>query len=1376
MKISIKIMALLLTVCMILPLVASCGNGGGAATQTTSASNEQDGEHDDGAQDGTEGEGTKETSGTTDTTPTHTCEYTQRKVEDKYLKAAATCTSKAEYFYSCECGKAGTQAFEHGECLPHTFDQKVATKQYEKTPETYTEGAVYYYSCACGEKGTETFTVPTSHVHTYDKQVATNEYLKTPETYTTGAVYYKSCICGANGTETFTVPTSHVHAYNQTVAEQSHIKTPATCTDKAVYYKSCICGANGTETFEHGSSLGHSFTNYVSNNNATYESDGTETAVCNRENCNVTDTRTDEGSMLIQNSIVFKTLNLKSGNNVYGKVANGTSTFSFLNEVEIRGAATYGVYRDIYCSQEVKSKTVPLVTGDNTFYIWAENTDSGNILYTITVRVKPMYDVTFNTLGGTAVEKQIVEEDALAIEPTTTKSGYTFESWDFDFATPITGETTISAIWTANKYAVTFDKNGGAGGSDGVNATSGADMPTATAPQRVGYTFLGYYDIADNQYYNASMASVKAWDKPEATILYAKWTANTDTKYTVNHYQQNIENDEYTWFETDNLTGTSDTSVTPSVKTYTGFTAPTAKTETIAPDGSLVIDYYYTRNNYTITFDKNGGTGGSESVTVKFNASMPTATAPSMVGYTFDGYYDSSNVKYYDASMTSVKIWDKSMTATLYAKWIENTDTKYTVNHYQQNIENDEYTLFEADNLTGTSDTSVTPSVKTYTGFTSPTTKTETIAPDGSLVVDYYYTRNSYTVTVVGNGGTSKKITQKYQSAIDTTAWTARDCYELGGFYTDINLSVSYTDTTMPAKNVTVYAYWIGENKPTDFTYTTNASRVTITDYIGSETVVNIPLQIGGENVIELSHNVFKDCNSITSVTIGSSVTSIGEDVFCGCTRLTEINFNATAMDDLSSNNFVFAYAGQNGRGITVNIGANVTKIPAYLFCPYYSSCTPWITSIVFAENSQCKSIGTSAFSGCKSLESITIPDSVTSIGSNAFYGCTGLESITVLEGNTKYKSDGNCLIEIASNTLVLGCKNSTIPDRVTSIGSYAFSDCTRLTSITIPDSVTSIGSYAFSGCTRLTSITILDSVTSIGSYAFSGCTRLTSITIPDSVTSIGRYAFYNCTALTEINFNATAMDDLSSKNYVFAYAGYNGTGITVNIGANVTKIPEYLFCPYSSSISYAPKITSVVFAENSQCESIGSSAFEYCTSLESVTIGNSVTSIGSSAFCDCTNLTEINFNATAMNDLSEGVFCHAGQSGTGITVNIGANVTKIPAYLFCSYDADYAPKITSVVFDENSQCESIGKCAFRYCTSLTSITIPSSVTSIGFDAFYNCTNLTSITFEDTSTWYTTQSSLNWSYQINGTETDVTNASTNATYFKYALYSYWYKK
>ena len=140
--------------------------------------------------------------------------------------------------------------------------------------------------------------------------------------------------------------------------------------------------------------------------------------------------------------------------------------------------------------------------------------------------------------------------------------------------------------------------------------------------------------------------------------------------------------------------------------------------------------------------------------------------------------------------------------------------------------------------------------------------------------------------------------------------------------------------------------------------------------------------------------------------------------------------------------------------------------------------------------------IGREAFYTCSDLTSVFIPNSVTSIGKDAFGICTGLTSMMVDDGNPKYDSRNNCnaIIETASNTLIVGCKNTVIPNTVITIGNSAFCYCTGLTSITIPNSVTTIGDGAFNICTGLTSVTIPNSVTTIGNGAFTNCIGLTDV------------------------------------------------------------------------------------------------------------------------------------------------------------------------------------------------------------------------------------------------------------------------------------------
>ena len=379
-------------------------------------------------------------------------------------------------------------------------------------------------------------------------------------------------------------------------------------------------------------------------------------------------------------------------------------------------------------------------------------------------------------------------------------------------------------------------------------------------------------------------------------------------------------------------------------------------------------------------------------------------------------------------------------------------------------------------------------------------------------------------------------------------------------------------------------------------------------------------------------------------------------------------------------------------------------------------------------------SIGSSAFAQC-SLYSVEIPDSVTSIGASAFEDCSHLTSITMPDGVTSIGASAfrNCK-QLTS---------ITIPNSVTVISDYMLSGCRRLTSLIIPDGVMSIGSCAFRYCDALTSIKIPESVTSIGSNAFSSCDALTSIKIPESVTSIGSYAFSNCDGLTAVHISNLAawcqivFDDSSSNPLTYAGFLYLNVELVTSlvIPDGVTSIGNYAFksCRSITSVTLPNSVTS-----------IGEDAFSRCYHLVSVTVSESVTSIGDYAFFECYTLVEV-YNHSVLPITQEGWnYGYVGRYALDVYTTTTAT-SKLwmdeNGYMFYEdgdtcYLLGYNGIATELTLptDCNGKHYAIYKYAFYDCDSITSITIPASVTSIGANAFYDCDSIMSITIPDSAT------------------------------------------
>ena len=398
------------------------------------------------------------------------------------------------------------------------------------------------------------------------------------------------------------------------------------------------------------------------------------------------------------------------------------------------------------------------------------------------------------------------------------------------------------------------------------------------------------------------------------------------------------------------------------------------------------------------------------------------------------------------------------------------------------------------------------------------------------------------------------------------------------------------------------------------------------------------------DSVTSIGSDAFNFCSTLTSVVIGNSVTSIGFSAFASCDALTSIVIpnSVTSIGD---------YAFYSCDALTsIVIPNSVKSIGDYAFC----SCDA-LTSIVIPNS--VKSIGDYAFCSCDALTSVVIGKKVSSIGDNTFKDCYKLvevinKSLLVIIKNSPYRGyagkyaleihkgdskivnqDGYLFYTYNGVNYLLGYTGDdtalTLPENYNgqdySIYKYAFCGNRSITSVVIPNSVKSIGDSAFRDCSALTSIKIPNSVTSIGDSAFYSCSALTSIKIPNSVKSIGSYVFQGCSALTSIVIpnSVKSIGDL-------AFCSCSAL-TSIKIPNSVTSIGSHAFysCSALTSIEIPDRVTS-----------ISSYAFRDCSALTSIVIPDRVTSIGSYAFFACPALTSIVYRGTEKewNNISFGV------------------------------------------------------------------------------------------------------------------------------------------
>ena len=463
-------------------------------------------------------------------------------------------------------------------------------------------------------------------------------------------------------------------------------------------------------------------------------------------------------------------------------------------------------------------KVMDMKTGDRSTqnYDSEENAGGGEKNFVVTVS-NPLftYDPVSNTVTVNRSGEDLSVEESCDITFTWKSSPLAFTS------KPISR--TVHILWSdmANARFICFDANGGSG-SETVTKLIGQSV-TAPTVTRQGYTFAGWY--TDRRCLTGTEYSVPdKMQKDESDpyrrgiTVYAKWIPNSDTPYTVRHYKQKLDGN-YELFEEDHLTGTTLTKTAAQSKGYYGFRANNVRDLTILPDGSTVVDIYYARWSFKVTFSY-GPEGGNQETTVyaKYESTV-ALPALELVGYDFAGYQGPGE----DTAGVPV-----TGDVTYTAQWTKRGDTAYRVEHYTRRLSGSGYLLTGDDPIVygkGTTGGQLNISDldwnrsgleldhATVNGEAVANDGLATIGADGKTVIRLYYERRNVTLTLDTQGGSfadgvTPSVTQRYGTALSALPTPTKEGCRFDGWYTDNACTTAFTAAAMPGENTTLYAKW----------------------------------------------------------------------------------------------------------------------------------------------------------------------------------------------------------------------------------------------------------------------------------------------------------------------------------------------------------------------------------------------------------------------------------------------------------------------------------------------------------------------------------------------------------------------------------------
>lgn len=848
------------------------------------------------------------------------------------------------------------------------------------------------------------------------------------------------------------------------------------------------------------------------------------------------------------------------GANISGKVANEKTIFSFIDEISVADSATYTVSTDINGSHTIKTKTVNLAIGDNTYYILVENGKEIK-LYNVSIRRRPIYTVTFDSSGGTEVKQQQIEEDSCATEPTTERKGYTFDKWGYDFSKPIIKDTTITASWNIITYNVYYDLNVPSDSisqdvDNNMNVTTYTveDAITFKTPSRKGYRFTGWdKDIEKGT--TGDVTVTASWEVIEYDIVYDFGDTDSVSK------AKNSDKNKMTYCIEDSFV----------------FKSPT-------------------RNGYKfLSWNIDEVKAGMYGI-INVKASW-TVIEKNITYLLPEGQNSEKNLCKYTIENGVFKLEDAINGNKLFSGWYTDANHVNSIDCIDSSMLCD-YVLYGIFDSVGT------------TGFVIDKGVIIDYNGDYSSIITpkYYHGYNVYKIDCIHSTLINELVVGDNIVKISNAA--LRECTSLK----KITLPFIGESKTANDRYNQVFGYIFGYEKYDDYNDHEGIKQCVIqnlkyyyyipnslTNVVISEGIEEIPTSafwncsnlvdiVLPKSIMIINKSAFARCESIKEFCIPNGVEKIEGSAFSNCVNLEKINIpntvksigvyafnnckslNEVSIDDLAcwcsiefstqdSNPVYFSHSLRISKETICDIVVpeSVTILKQFTFSGFSNLHSVQLHNGV-------KEILNGCFLECSGLKSIEIPYSVEHINyafydsgiesviisnseiltKGSFINCNSLRSVTFLDSkgaldseifSSNYKKLDIHIMDlkqwcerpvsdkiwIYTYDLYLGDEkivNLVVPEGVTSIADRAFANCLSIQSVSFPNTLIEIGESSFEKCHNMCCgnyLQLSSNIQTIGKRAFYGCIEIVAALLSEKLMSIEVDAFRNCSKLIEV-------------------------------------------------------------------------------------------------------------------------------------------------------------------------------------------------------------------------------------------------------------------